>query len=100
MNCQYNLPHNILACACILFSDLQSSGLLPFPKSSASVATSLKKPVLPGKPDFHARPFKKAEPENKETKPISPVSKAPPSLPKPVSQGRTRFKSYLFRIYC
>nr|XP_022342684.1 extensin-like isoform X7 [Crassostrea virginica] len=70
--------------------DLQSSGLLPFPKSSASVATSLKKPVLPGKPDFHARPFKKAEPENKETKPISPVSKAPPSLPKPRSPSPSK----------
>lgn len=72
-----------------LFPDLEASGSLPFPKSAAAVATSLKKPITPGKPNLHVRPFKKQESENAETKPPSPVSKAPPSIPKPVSQGKT-----------
>lgn len=72
-----------------LFPDLQASGSLPFPKSAAAVATSLKKPITPGKPNLHVRPFKKQESENTDTKPPSPVSKAPPSVPiKPVSQGK------------
>lgn len=71
--------------------DLQASGSLPFPKSAAAVATSLKKPITPGKPNLHVRPFKKQESENTDTKPPSPVSKAPPSVPiKPRSPSPAR----------
>uniref|UniRef100_A0A8W8IGI3 Uncharacterized protein n=1 Tax=Magallana gigas TaxID=29159 RepID=A0A8W8IGI3_MAGGI len=40
-----------------------TSGSLPFPKSAAAVATSLKKPITPGKPNLHVQPFKKQESE-------------------------------------
>uniref|UniRef100_A0A8W8II12 SH2 domain-containing protein n=1 Tax=Magallana gigas TaxID=29159 RepID=A0A8W8II12_MAGGI len=80
----------IFACSS-LFPDLQASGSLPFPKSAAAVATSLKKPITPGKPNLHVRPFKKQESENTDTKPPSPVSKAPPSVPiKPRSPSPAR----------
>lgn len=69
--------------------DMQSSGALPVPKSSAAVATSLKKSVSQGKPDLHPRPAK--IPEITNTTPTSPVTKSAPSLPKPVSKAKVHY---------
>ncbi|XP_056005128.1 B-cell linker protein-like isoform X10 [Ostrea edulis] len=68
--------------------DMQSSGALPVPKSSAAVATSLKKSVSQGKPDLHPRPAK--IPEITNTTPTSPVTKSTPSLPKPRSPSPSK----------
>ncbi|XP_061177835.1 basic proline-rich protein-like isoform X6 [Saccostrea echinata] len=69
--------------------DLASSKALPFPKSAASVATSLKKSVTPGKPDLFPRPVRKPEAINSNTKPTSPEPKSP-SFSKPRSPSPSK----------